>query len=56
MRPFNFICRNSLQMPGTGTRTPIVSFPGADDCPAIRLVPMPGRVPQFGASGAQMWV
>src|ERR1700761_6465964 len=54
--PPSFICRNSRHVPGAGSRTPIVSFPGAVEVPATRLEATPGSAPQLGASGAQMWV
>ena len=33
-----------------------MSFPGAGESPVTRVAPTPGRLPQLGALGAQMWL
>jgi hypothetical protein len=54
IRPPSFICKKSRQRPGSGSSTPILSFPGAVDWPVTRLELTPGKLPQLGALGAQM--
>ena len=42
-RPWTRICRNSRQVPPTGSRTPRVSLPGAVAWPVIRAAPEQAR-------------
>src|SRR5579884_3082812 len=46
--------RNSRQVPGTGTSTPTVSFPGVDELPATLVAPI--TLEQPVAPGAQTCV
>ena len=53
-RPWTRICRNSRQVPPTGSSTPRVSLPGAVAWPVIREAP--SRLEQLGAPAAHTWV